>query len=184
MDSSGRKYQFDYIMIRKKWRNSNTNVETYSRFSSTGSYHRNVSSKIRLRLRSNRNTLPRKIPYNWPLFKSDKSLQDKYTVEINNRFHFLDGEDISEAYERLIKVNSEVASEIVPIKPKTVHICPFTDETVNKARHDTHKACKTYEDKVNYTNQHNNTESRKKLYTAYKNNYNIPLVPLRRRSNK
>ena len=102
-----------------------------------------VSSKIRLSLRCNRNTLPRNILYNWPLFKSEKSLQDKYKVEINNRLHFLDGEDISEAYERFIKVNSEVASEIVSIKPKKVHICPSTDETVNKARQDTHKACKS-----------------------------------------
>ena len=103
MDPSGRKYQLEYILIRKKWRNSNTNMETYSSFSSTGSDHIIVSSNIRLSLRSNRNTLTRKIPYNWPLFKSDKSLRDKYTVEINNRFHFLDGEDISEAYERFIK---------------------------------------------------------------------------------
>ena len=88
MDPSGRKYQLDYILIRKKWRNSNTNVEAYNSFSNTGSDHRIVSSKIRLNLKSNRNTLPRKIPYNWPLFKSDKSLQDKYTVEINNQFHF------------------------------------------------------------------------------------------------
>ena len=86
----------------------------------------------------------------------------------------MDGEDILEAYERFIKVNSEVASEIVTIKPKKVHICPFTDETVNKARQDTHKACKTYEDKVNDTNQHNNIESRKKLYTAYNT---LPFVP-------
>ena len=168
MDSSGTKYQPDYILIRKKWRNSNTNVEAYSSFSSTGSDHIIVSSKIILSLRSNRNTLPRKIPYNWPSFKSDKSLQDNYTVEINNRFYFLDGKDISEAYERFIKVNSEVASEIVPIKPKKVHICPSTDETVNKARRYTHKAYKTYADKVNETNQHNNIESRNKLYTVYK----------------
>ena len=72
-------------------------------------------------------------------------------------------------YERFIEVNSEVASEIVPIKPNKVHICLFTDETVNKSRQDTHKAYKMYEDKVNYTNQYNNTESRKKLYTAYEN---------------
>ena len=84
-------------------------------------------------------------------------MQDKYTVEINNRFHFLDGEDISEAYERFIKVNSEASSEIVPIKPKKVHICPSTNKTVNKARQDTHKACTMYEDKVNDTNQHTNT---------------------------
>ena len=63
------------------------------------------------------------------------------------------GEDISEAYERFIKVNSEVASEIVSIKPKKVHICPSTAETVNKARQDTHKACKTYEDKVTTTSK-------------------------------
>ena len=70
-------------------------------------------------------------------------------------------EDISEVYERFIKVNAEVTSEIVPIKPKKVHICPSTDETVNKAIQDTHKTYKTYADKVNDTNQHNNTESRK-----------------------
>ena len=61
MDPSGRKYQLDYILSRKKWRNSNTYVEAYSSFSSTGSDHRIVSSTIRLSLRSNRNTLPRKI---------------------------------------------------------------------------------------------------------------------------
>ena len=44
MDLSGRKYQLDYILIRKKWRNSNTNVEAYSSISSTGSDHRIVSS--------------------------------------------------------------------------------------------------------------------------------------------
>ena len=134
MDPSERKYQLDYILIRKKWRNSNTNVEAYSSLSNTDSGHTIITSKIRLSLRSNRNTIPRKIPYNWPLFKSDNSLQDKCTVEINNRIHFLDGEDISEAYECFIKVNSKVASEIVPIKPKKVLICSSTDETVNKAR--------------------------------------------------
>ena len=121
IDPSGRKYQLDYILIRKKWRNSNTNVEAYSLALAFFSFltlasqvqdHIIVSSKIRLSLRSNRKTLPRKIPYNWPLFKSDISLQEKYTVEINNRFRiFLDSEDISEVYECFVKVNSEVASE-------------------------------------------------------------------------
>ena len=44
------------------------------------------------------------------------------------------GEDISEAYERFIKVTYEVASEIVPIKPKKVHICPSTDETESRKK--------------------------------------------------
>ena len=46
MDPSGRKYQLDYILIRKKWRNSNTNVEAYSSFSSTGSDHRTYHQRL------------------------------------------------------------------------------------------------------------------------------------------
>ena len=84
-------------------------------------------------------------------------MQDNYTVDIKNLFHFLDGEDVTEAYERFINVNYEVAIEIIHIKPKKVYICLSIDDTFNKARQDTHKACKTYEDKVNDTNQHNNT---------------------------
>ena len=68
--------------MRKKWRNSITNVEAYSTFSSIGSDHRIVSSKVRLSLRANGKTLPRKLRYNWPLFKSDMSLQEKYAIEI------------------------------------------------------------------------------------------------------
>ena len=77
MDPCCRKYQLDYILMRKKWRNSITNVEAYSNFSSIGSDHRIVSYKVRLSLRANRKTLPRKLRYNWPLFKSDMSLQEK-----------------------------------------------------------------------------------------------------------
>ena len=51
--------------MRTKWRNSITNVEAYSTFSSIGSDHRIVSSKVRLSLRANRKKLPRKLRYNW-----------------------------------------------------------------------------------------------------------------------
>ena len=70
--------------MRKKWRNRITNVEAYSTFSSIGSDHRIISSKVRLSLRASRKTLPRKLRYNWPLFKSDMSLQEKYAIEIKN----------------------------------------------------------------------------------------------------
>ena len=152
--------------MNKMWNYVDPSGRKYHRIVlSIGSDYILVSSNIRLSLKFNRNTLPRKITYNWPLFKSDKSLQDKYTVEINNR-------NISEAYERFIKVNSEVESEIVPIKPKKVHICPSTDETVNTARQDTRKAYKTYEDKVNYSNQYNNQETNSTHLIK-----TLPLVP-------
>ena len=101
-------------------------MEAYSSFSSTGSDHRIVSSKVRISLITG-------------LFLKQKS-HCKIVTVINNRFHFKDDEDISEAYERFIKANSEVASELVPIKPKKVNICPFTDKTVIKTRQATYKA--------------------------------------------
>ena len=48
-------------------------------------------------------------------------------------------------------------------------MCPYTDNTISRAREDTHIANREYEDNPNETNQHNNTESRNKLYKAYTN---------------
>ena len=46
-------------------------------------------------------------------------------------------------------------------------MCPFTDNTVSRAREYTHIDNREYEDNENDTNQHNNTESCNKRYTAY-----------------
>ena len=43
--------QLDYILVRRKWRNSILNAEPYSTFSSVGSDHRVVSIKVRMSLR-------------------------------------------------------------------------------------------------------------------------------------
>ena len=107
MDPCCSKYQLDYILMTK-WRNSITNVEAYSTFSIIGSDHRIVSSKVMVSLRANRKTLPRKLFYNWPLFKSDMTLQEKYGVEIKNRFILQGDENISDIYERFIDINAAV----------------------------------------------------------------------------
>ena len=49
----GHKSQIDYIITRKKWRNSLLNAEPYSIFSGIGSCHRIVSARIRLSLQAN-----------------------------------------------------------------------------------------------------------------------------------
>ena len=46
-------------------------------------------------------------------------------------------------------------------------MCPSTENTVSRAREDTRIANREYEDTPNETNQHNNTDLRNKLYTAY-----------------
>ena len=48
-------------------------------------------------------------------------------------------------------------------------MCPSTENTVSRAREDTRIANREYEDNPHEINQHNNTELRNKLYTAYTN---------------
>ena len=52
-DSTGAKTQVDYILIRRKWKNSLHNCEAYSSFSSVGSDHRILTAKLKLSLRKN-----------------------------------------------------------------------------------------------------------------------------------
>ena len=55
----GSKCPLDYILIRRKWRNSMLNAEAYNTFASVGSDHRIVSARVRLSLRNSK-TLARK----------------------------------------------------------------------------------------------------------------------------
>ena len=65
------KYQLDYIMIRRKRRNSVKDAQAYNNFASIGSDHRIVSAKVRLSLRSNHKGTMRKIRYDWKMLKDD-----------------------------------------------------------------------------------------------------------------
>jgi len=69
--------QMDYILVRKKWRNSVLNSEAYSSFNTTKSDHRMVSIKVRLSLRVTK-TSPR-TKYNWKEFSENRHLQEQYT---------------------------------------------------------------------------------------------------------
>ena len=52
-DFTGAKTQVDYILIRRKWKNSLHNCEAYNSFSSVGSDHRILTAKLKLSLRKN-----------------------------------------------------------------------------------------------------------------------------------
>ena len=43
------------------------------------------------------------------------SLQEKYAIEIKNRFILQGDEDISNTYERFIDINADVTRELVPL---------------------------------------------------------------------
>ena len=72
-----------------------------------------------------------------------------------------------QTHKRFIDINAEVTRELVPLLIKTKTMCPSTEYNVSRAREDTCIENREYEDNPNEINQHNNTESRNKLYTAY-----------------
>ena len=82
-DYSGAKTQVDYIMLRNKWRNSTKNCEAYNNFSSIGSDHRILTSKIKLSLRATKRQKSQPI-YDWTLLKDRKTAQE-YTDRVLKR---------------------------------------------------------------------------------------------------
>ena len=120
-DMSGTKSQIDYIIINRKWKNSVKNVEAYSSFGSIGSDHRVVTARLKLSLRSER-TPPRRKAYDWEVLRSNKSLQQLYSVQVQNRYAELceesDGVDVTSTYQNLIKANEEAANKLIPTKKR------------------------------------------------------------------
>jgi hypothetical protein len=108
------KRQLDYILVRKKWRNSVLNAEPYHRFCTVGSDHRVVSMRVRLSLR-----VPKpnhKTRYDWKLFSASHELQEQYTMEVRNRFQMHEAEEsASEKFQRFVVANKQSMEACVPI---------------------------------------------------------------------
>ena len=75
MSPKGLKYQLDYILIRRKWRNSVKNAQAYNNFASVGSDHRIVSARLKLSLRANNKSIAKKTRYDLKALSSDQSFR-------------------------------------------------------------------------------------------------------------
>ncbi|XP_072050064.1 uncharacterized protein [Amphiura filiformis] len=165
---AGNKYQLDYILLRKKWRNSLLNAEAYNTFASVGSDHRIVTSRIRLSLRKTK-TLPRGKNHDWKTLCSDSKLQELYTVEVHNRFQPLEEmeETATERYERFIKANREAAEKVIPVKKKNRKVRLSSDIRVVRARDDIRETYDAYQLDATERNRHRYKETKANLEEAY-----------------
>ena len=111
--ASGEKRQLDYILVRKKWRNSVRNAEAYSSFSTVSSDHRVVTARISLSLRVSKPKA--RVKLDWPAFSRSQELQQQYSVAVRNRFQILE-ENVSnnQLYTEFVKANTEAMEEFVP----------------------------------------------------------------------
>ena len=114
-DPKGNRSLLDYILVNNKWKNSITNTEAYSSFSSVGSDHRIVTAEVKLSLRVSKPP-SKKIRYDWKLLRHDQELQDSFRLELRNKFSELYKEEDTSTvqYEALIKANEYAASKTLP----------------------------------------------------------------------
>ena len=92
------------------------NRQTYSSFASVRPDCRILSSKLRSSLRPKAAT-PRKENYDWNVLKSDQELQNRYSIQLHNRFSILQNEltdTIDDEHQHFITPNKETAKEMIP----------------------------------------------------------------------
>ena len=125
MEVNNRKSQIDYILINNKWKNCLKNCQAYSSF-----------AKLRLSLRS-KAAIPRKENNDWNVLKSDQELQNRYSIQLHNRFSILQNEltdTIDDEYQHFITANKETAKEMIPKKAKRQKIKYSDDKRIKQAR--------------------------------------------------
>ncbi|XP_072022739.1 uncharacterized protein [Amphiura filiformis] len=164
----GNKYQLDYILIRRKWRNSLQNAEAYNTFASVGSDHRIVSARIRLSLRKSK-TLPRKSQFDWKSLSTDRNIQKRYTIEVHNRFEILEDmeETATDKYSRHIAANKEAAEKIIPAKKRSRRANLSCDPRVIKARDQIRETYEVYQLDTTDCNREEYKKAKKNLDDAY-----------------
>ncbi|ELU18633.1 hypothetical protein CAPTEDRAFT_209188 [Capitella teleta] len=159
------KRQLDYILVRKKWRNSVLNAEPYHTFCTVGSDHRVVSMRVRPSLR-----VPKpihKVRYDWKLFSASDELQKQYTVEVKNRFEVLEIEDANERYQRFVEANRQAMESCVPEKEKKKCKSFLRHPEIVRAREMVETASKS----VNATSDFKATQNLKEAKTLLYNTY-------------
>ncbi|XP_035664112.1 uncharacterized protein LOC118407702 [Branchiostoma floridae] len=141
-------HQLDYIIVRAKWRNSVTNCEAYSSFSSLYSDHRAVTANISLRLRKSKIKNPKQnVKYIWSDLAADEGLQERYAVEVRNRYQALlleDDEGQTEDYDKFISANASAAEECLRKVPKQKKRIKCLDPRVSAVREEVEKAYQAY----------------------------------------
>ena len=137
---SGARAQLDYVIFRKKWRNSVKDSRAYSSFSSVGSDHRIVSATVKLSLRCSKQAKPHPMKtIDWKDVSSNPAMSKQFSLEVFNKFEALcdseiNSDNIDEMYGNLIKTTEEVALASLPKKKSKSKNKPSHSPSVTQAR--------------------------------------------------
>ena len=162
---TGMKRQLDYILVRRKWRNSVLNAEPYNSFCTVGSDHRVVSMKVRLSLRIPKPS--QRVKYDWKKFSESPDLQRQYTVEVRNRFQILEEEGPTEGYQRFVEANWEAMEACVPKRGRTKRASHSKHPDVIKAREEMEVASKKFFATGSEDDNESMKQAKKFLFVSY-----------------
>ena len=166
-DMSGAKSQIDFILVNKKWKNSVKNTEAYSSFSSMGSDHRLLTSRVKLSLRTTK-SIPRKKTYDWNTLRNSE-LQNLYTVTVKNRYAELstESDDATESYGKFVQANREATEQLIPTKKRKKRDNTAGDPRVKEARENVQNAFTQYQIYSSSDNQNRLQAEKTKLADMY-----------------
>ena len=137
---NGDRSQLDYLIFRKKWRNSIKDSRSYSTFSSVGSDHRVVSANLKLSLRVSKKAASHPMKrIDWKEVSSNSKTSKDFVIQVFNRFQSLSTTDINsenaeDVYEILIKSTEEVALATLPKKKNRSQLKPSSSQRVADER--------------------------------------------------
>ena len=91
----GGRAQLDYLIFRKKWRNSVKDARSYSTFSTVCSDHRVISATLKLSLRVSKKaaTHPMK-RIDWKEVSTNSQMSKDFAIQVFNKFQLLSTTDV------------------------------------------------------------------------------------------
>ena len=168
-DGTQRKATLDYILIRKKWRNSIKDTTTSEALSSLGSDHRLLVAKVKLTLRK-RKTLPGRPNLDFGALRTNPDLRDRFTVEVQNRFSCLtsDAEDEPTTnYGHFIHAVQETSKALLGKKSKRLKDVVAEDYRVEQVRAELECVSKEYHEAPDESSRIRVNRVKEELLGAY-----------------
>ena len=171
-DATLTKGQIDYILVRRKWRNSVKNTEAYNFFSSLGSDHRVVVCKVKLSLRKSKRP-PRKTFYDFSKLRVNEDLQQQYAVAVSNRFSCLMGENTDDGisatdkYDMLIQAVDTANKTLLSERPRRKRDDLASDSRVLESRQELFTAKEKLHTDPNENNRAAVQQKKEDLKAAY-----------------